>query len=381
MIWFVLASLIPVVMLALACLLGGVWPVVALISVTGLVYGMDRLCRKKTPAREDADLAATRLCVALGLAHFLLLPLGVWSIASASYLSMGQAFVTALALGLFFGQVSNANAHELIHKQNRWLRRLGKAIYISLLFGHHASAHPLVHHVWVASDHDPNSARMGEGFYQFWPRAWIGSFRAGMTAETHMMQRRAASVPRLGHPYVGYGIGALFTLVCAFGLAGWAGVLVLLGLVIYAQMQLMLSDYVQHYGLRRDVRPDGSLEPVGPQHAWNASRWYSSAMMLNAPRHSDHHVNPARSFPALRLQAETMPMLPSSFPVMSMAALCPPVWRRIMDHRVVQWSRDRTCGVDPANLPMSGDVETCIDSDVPAAPAGTGRNPDERRGV
>lgn len=337
MIWFVLASLIPALALGLACLFGGIWPGVALACVTVFVYGMDRWDRRSSPVREDANRAATRLCVALGVVHFLVLPLGVWAVVSAPYLSGAPAMVTALALGLFFGQISNANAHELIHKQNRWLRRLGKAIYMSLLFGHHASAHPLVHHIWVASDRDPNSAPMGDGFYRFWYRAWIGSFWAGLQAETQRMQRRAQPVRRWKHPYAGYGAGAALALVCAFWLAGGGGVLAFVGLAIYAQMQLMLSDYVQHYGLRRDVRPDGSLEPVGMNHAWNASRWYSSAMMLNAPRHSDHHVNPARSFPALRLQAETMPMLPASFPVMSMVALCPPVWRRIMDHRVVRW--------------------------------------------
>lgn len=381
MFWFVFASLIPVALLALACLFGGIWPFAALISVTFFVFGMDRISRQKIAVREDADTAATGLCVALGLAHFGLLPLGVWAVASAGYLTGWHTFVAALALGLFFGQVSNANAHELIHKQNRWLRRLGKAVFTSLLFGHHASAHPLVHHVWVASDRDPNSAKLGDGFYLFWPRAWIGSFRAGLQAETVRSQRRVVRPRRLSHPYVGYGVGTVLMLVCAYGLAQWRGVLVLLGLAIYAQMQLILSDYVQHYGLRRRMQDDGSLEPVGAQHAWNAARWYSSAMMLHAPRHSDHHVNPARSFPALRVTEDTMPMLPSSFPVMSMAALCPPVWRKIMDHRVVHWINASTSSVKAANLANSEDVETRFDSDVPAAPDGTGRFPDERRGV
>lgn len=64
-------------------------------------------------------------------------------------------------------------------------------------------------------------------------------------------------------------------------------------------------------------------------------------MMLNAPRHSDHHQNPGRRFPALRLDTGTMPMLPAPMPVMATLALFPTVWRRIMDPRVSAWQGAR----------------------------------------
>jgi alkane 1-monooxygenase len=60
--------------------------------------------------------------------------------------------------------------------------------------------------------------------------------------------------------------------------------------------------------------------------------------MLNAPRHSDHHMHPARSFPALELSAENMPILPHSLPVMACLALVPGLWRKVMDRRVAKWT-------------------------------------------
>ena len=62
-------------------------------------------------------------------------------------------------------------------------------------------------------------------------------------------------------------------------------------------------------------------------------------MMLNAPRHSDHHLRPARAFPQLEITPETMPVLPHSLPVMAVVALVPPLWRRVMDHRVAKWQK------------------------------------------
>jgi alkane 1-monooxygenase len=320
--------------------------------------------------------------------HFALLVLGVQMIATAPWLGPVQALVLAIALGLFMGQVSNSNAHESIHAPMRWRRMLGTIVYVSLLFGHHASAHPKVHHVHVATARDPNSARFGQGFYHFWPRAWIGSFRAGMTAETAARARRQLPPKALTHPYVVYIGGAVLALVLAFWLAGSVGVLVYLGLAAYTQMQLLLADYVQHYGLRRRRRGDTRMEPAGPQHSWNAQQWYSTAMMLNAPRHSDHHMHPMRLFPALRLDCDTMPTLPYSLPVMAAIALVPPLWRQVIDPRVASWQAIQpTSSATPDNLPLSNHAndpdDSCGDdrSDDPADADGAGGNATDRRRI
>ena len=130
----------------------------------------------------------------------------------------------------------------------------------------------------------------------------------------------------------------MLSLGLAWLLAGGAGMLALFGLCAYAQAQLLLSDYVQHYGLRRRELAPGRREPVGPQHSWNAPMPASSALMLNAPRHSDHHARPARPYPGLEIDRDAMPILPHALPVMAVLALIPPVWRRLMDPRARHWS-------------------------------------------
>jgi len=101
---------------------------------------------------------------------------------------------------------------------------------------------------------------------------------------------------------------------------------------------LMLSDYVQHYGLTRARRADGRLEPVAARHSWNAPHWFSSGMMLNAPRHSDHHAHPARPYPALRLPpAEAAPHLPWPLPVACTLALIPPLYKRLIRKPLSRW--------------------------------------------
>jgi alkane 1-monooxygenase len=144
------------------------------------------------------------------------------------------------------------------------------------------------------------------------------------------------------HPYAGYLAGQAACLTLAWVIAGGAGVAVWLGLGLHATAQLLLSDYVQHYGLARARLPDGRLEPVGPQHSWNAPHWFSAAMMLNAPRHSDHHAHPGRPFPALRLPADA-PMLPWPLPLACTLALAPPLWRRRIAPHLARWRAVTHC--------------------------------------
>ena len=330
MFWYSIASLTPAIFLFLACLRGGPWPLIALLSITVVVFCLDRLSRR-LPVRNSSGRV---LSLTLGAVHFTLLPLGVWALGASDTLNVTDKLLIYIGLGLFLGQISNSNAHELIHAASKWPRRIGTAIYCSLLHGHHVSAHLRVHHIYVATEHDPNSARLGEGFYTYALRALKGEFMAGLRADT---RQRRGKRHLLSHPYVTYVTGALINLAASFAMAGARGVVAMLALAAYAQMQLLLSDYVQHYGLRRKTSENGKPEPVGPQHSWNAPAWYSSAMMLNAPRHSDHHMRPSRAFPALELTPGTMPMLPRSLPVMAVLALVPPLWHRVMDRRVARW--------------------------------------------
>lgn len=328
---FSCVTLALVALLCAACLMGGLWVWVSLIYITVFAYGVDRLGPVLLAnADPEAEFpVADPLSVILALTHIAVLALAVWSL---SHGAAGWAEKLALftAVSLFAGQVGHPNAHELIHRPARGLRRLGKAVYCSILMGHHASAHPLVHHVHVGTARDPVSAPKGRGFWRFFPRAWIGSFRAGLKAES---KRREG----IKHPYVGYIAGAIVALGAGFAIGGVLGAALWALIGLYAQLQIFLSDYVQHYGLRRRQSADGKIEPVGPQHSWNTPHRFSGAMMLNAPRHSDHHTHPGRLYPALQLDPEAMPMLPYSLPMMAVIALMPPLWRRIMDPRVDRW--------------------------------------------
>lgn len=335
---FAAATLAPLPLLALGAATGGLWLWAALAYLWLFSLALDQLLPLiETDAPDGAEFpAADALLVALGFATLALPPLAIAGSTSPS-LSLAEKAALLFSTGLWLGQVAHPTAHELIHRGNRRLVLLGIAAYAWMLMGHHASSHRLVHHRHVATPLDPASAPKGRGFWRYLPRAAIGGFTEGLRAENALRARNAKGL----HPYMLYALISAIALTTALFLAGPTGAALWLVLAAHAQIQIHLSDYVQHYGLTRATGPDGKAEPVTARHSWNTAHWFTSALLLNAPRHSDHHSHPARPYPALRLPDDA-PRLPWPLPLAATIALIPPLWRRLMKPHLARLSRPDT---------------------------------------
>ncbi len=369
---FAAATLFPVPLLVLGGLLGGGFAAAALIYLTALRAVLDALIT--TAGAEAAPgvefPAGERLLLTLGLLHFPLLALAVAAVAGATGLSLWEGVAMFFAFGLYFGQVSNSVAHELIHHTARLPFRLGKWMLISVGYGHHVSAHLKVHHRFVATPDDPATARAGESFYAFVRRAWGGAFRAGWDIEKSLAAEAGRPLSALRHPYVEYIMGAAAFAAASAAVFGPSGLAAWVLIAGYTQLMLLLSDYVQHYGLIRRRIDDDRYEPVAAWHSWNGAHWFSGGLMVNAARHSDHHMTPARPFAELALPHHMQgPRLPYSLPAMGAIALVPPVWRRVMDRRAAAWRARIEAGeISADRLPTP--VPAAADASEPAAFAG-----------
>jgi alkane 1-monooxygenase len=133
-------------------------------------------------------------------------------------------------------------------------------------------------------------------------------------------------------------------LAMAGGLAaalGWGAMLFYLAHGLVAAFLLEIINYLEHYGLVRRVvgtAEDGGerYEKLGPQHSWNTNSRLTNWGLFNLGRHSDHHMAVELPYQALGNSAGT-PQLPAGYAAMFMAALVPPVWRRVMDRRALEW--------------------------------------------
>lgn len=240
----------------------------------------------------------------------------------------------ALSVGTVAGIAINT-AHELGHKATKSERRLARIALAQSGYGHFYIEHNRGHHKRVATPEDPASSRLGESFWEFLPRTVIGSLRSAWELECNGLAHRSQRVlSRHNGVLMGWlGTAGLFAvLTAAFG---WSvlGFLVVQAVVGFSLLEIV--NYIEHYGLLRQVDERGRYERCRPEHSWNSNHIGSNLVLYQLERHSDHHAHPTRRFQALR-HFEEAPQFPNGYGGMIALAAIPPLWRRVMDHRVVE---------------------------------------------
>lgn len=290
------------------------------------------------PEADDDDLRFYRLGVMLWApSQFALLVFMLWYVPQAANLSSLERVVIFFGLGVITGTIGINYSHELMHQKNRLERWLGDILLAMVLYSHFRSEHLLVHHRYVGTPHDPVTARYNEGFHRFYPRVLHQSLRSSFRAEAALLARKNRPWTDLANPFWRYWILQAIMLTLALALGGFSGLLLFLVQAGTAIWQLELVNYVEHYGLTRKYLGDGKYEHVQPRHSWNAAHKMSNWLLINLQRHSDHHYKPDRRFPLLQNHQTAAPQLPHGYPVMTVAAMIPPLWRRIMNPRVRRW--------------------------------------------
>lgn len=240
----------------------------------------------------------------------------------------------ALTVGVATGVGINA-AHELGHKlpqHERWLSKLALA---PTGYGHFFIEHNRGHHVRVATPEDPASSRLGESLYAFIPRTVIGSFRSSVELERKRLTREGRSfwTPH-NHLLQAWSMSVvLFGGLIAW--LGWGAIPFLLVQGVYGFLLLEIVNYLEHYGLVRQKNADGRYERCAPCHSWNSNHTVTNLLLYHLQRHSDHHANPTRRYQSLR-HFDEAPQLPAGYATMITLALFPPLWRRVMDPRVLR---------------------------------------------
>ena len=89
-------------------------------------------------------------------------------------------------------------------------------------------------------------------------------------------------------------------------------------------------------GALRDAAAEaesGRYERCARVHSWNSNNIATNLFLYHLQRHSDHHANPTRRYQTLR-SMEGAPTCPPATR-MIVLAFFPPLWREVMDHRVV----------------------------------------------
>ena len=264
---------------------------------------------------------------------------GIWQILVTGQFLWWESVLLAIILTME-AQAVFIVGHELIHRRSSWERRIGEFLLSSCSYPQYATEHVYIHHALVGTPHDVGSAPKGESFWRYLPKEIVSNLVNSWEVARERLARRRLSMWHYSNPFWRYGIGVAFW----YGLVFWMGeiwavpVFAFLGLSCVFSMKI--SNYFQHYGLRRVRLDNGRWEKIMPRHSWSADWKFSNWMLFNVQRHADHHAMASRQYPLLQVSSiDESPELPGTYSDMMNIVLRPSRWFEKMDPLVDQWRK------------------------------------------
>ena len=259
---------------------------------------------------------------------------GFWLMFRNGGLPLIDKLGITFTLGSLNGIAINT-AHEMGHKKEHLERWFSRVALAPCGYGHFFIEHNRGHHVRVATPDDPATSRFGESFWAFWPRTVGGSLRNGWRLERSRLRRMGKGVFTLRNDVLNAWAMTVVLWAAVIAIFGWVALPFLLIQAVFAFSLLEAVNYLEHYGLCRQQLPNGRYERVDPRHSWNNNHVVTNLFLYQLQRHSDHHANPTRRYQALR-HFEESPQLPAGYAAMIVLTYFPPLWRKVMDHRVIE---------------------------------------------
>lgn len=308
---------------------GPAWPFTTVIFLAAILLALE-IRQPNLTAPTKRDLHESRLLPLL----FVPLQLGIigWALAIAPKLNPVPFIGLVLSVGVIMGVFGMLCAHELAHSRRRFDRLVALVMLLGMSYPQFRIAHIFGHHRRAGTEHDAATAKLGESFYAFFVRTIPGQWK-----EAWEFERRRC----LSHSLSGlqnrsfrdmFAIVLIYSgIVAGFGARG--------GLFFFCEsaiaiVVLELFNYIAHYGLVRGVRDDGRLARFSNAGSWNSSSELANFLLFNMGRHSDHHFRPAAAYQFLKYNSDC-PELPLGYAGSILIALVPPLWRNIMDPRVL----------------------------------------------
>ncbi len=233
------------------------------------------------------------------------------------------------AFGIMCGAFGINVAHELGHRKSSRVQFLAKTLLLSSLYMHFFIEHNRGHHKRVSTQEDPASARYGESIYAFWLRSLWGSYSSAWSLEFKRLAKKGWSKFHWRNEMIWYQVLQI-TLVIAIGWGfGVRPMLLFTASAVVGILLLETVNYIEHYGLSRNLQANGNYERVQPHHSWNSDHVIGRLLLFELSRHSDHHYKASKKYQLLKHHQDS-PQMPTGYPGMMLLALVPPAWFGLM---------------------------------------------------
>ncbi len=234
--------------------------------------------------------------------------LAVWLVSTHGFWRV-DTLVMWLLVNVSSGYSGIVVAHELIHRRERHMNRLGRVLLGTVLYDHFSVEHVRGHHARVGTPADPATARFGESYRAFFRRTVPAQLRSAWRLETHRLGD--VDMPWTDRRQLGnrvlHGLVAEWSVAAAIGVLLGPGAFAFYVLQAFGAIRLLEAvNYFEHWGLvRRGKKPT-------PVDSWDTDSWFTLYTLVGLSRHADHHAYATRPYQQLRHWEES-PKLPTGY--------------------------------------------------------------------
>ena len=333
MIFYLVTPLILIFSSSLGLLIDPAWSISPFVWVFVLVPIIDLVLPYLS--KQDVDLKENlfhNFSILIVLPCILFLILFGLIVVSGPSITLLTAAALGAAVGMSGGSIGITTAHELIHRQNKYMRGIGILLLIVCCYGHFRIEHIYGHHRNVATKEDPATARRGENFYFYFIRCVINSVISSWKIEKNILDKRNIKIFSIRNRMLHYFVLEFLFLLVAYLFAGINGLVFVVFHSFVSIILLELVNYIQHYGLERK-KQNGRYERFTDLHSWNSRHISANWSTFNLGLHAEHHQTASKHYPLLSQEEKAIEM-PANYSIMLIMALIPPIWFFIMHKKI-----------------------------------------------
>ena len=238
-----------------------------------------------------------------------------------------------LSLGIILGANGINVAHELGHRTNLFEKILGKFLLIPSHYTHFFIEHNHGHHLHVSTPEDPSTAKYNQNLYAFWFQTVTGTYKKAWEIQKKLNAIDNRSFFSVKNDMFWFTIIQISYLVLIYSFYGFKGFLFVLFVGIVGFLLLETINYIEHYGLKRNLLASGRYERVSEKHSWNSNHILGRIILYELTRHSDHHFKSQKKYQILEYH-DVSPQMPYGYPTSMVLSFFPPLWFAIMNKRI-----------------------------------------------
>jgi len=220
--------------------------------------------------------------------------------------------------------------HELGHRRSLMSRTCSKLLYLPSQYMHFFIEHNWGHHINVATPNDPATAKYKQNLYSFWISSVTKTYVSAWKIQLKLLKISKHSFFSFKNDMIFYTLFQILFLAFIYYNFGLIITVYSVIMSIVSFLFLETINYIEHYGLKREMKPNGKYERVKPHHSWNSNHTVGRIVLYELTRHSDHHFKASKKYQVLE-SIEESPQLPYGYPTSILISFFPPLWFKIMN--------------------------------------------------